>query len=563
MYSLNKCKSIRELQQWLKYSNVSDEDILIITPKFDGISLVVEGIVGDCWTRGDGEVGQKSNNHLACMIGSGYTEQIITFGEAIMSKENFKKYSDKYANPRNLVAGLFNRGEPGSELKDVDYIRYGSDGNEDKINQIGRLNLINKIECKYLILRAKEFFQHNSEFLEESLTVLFNDWGKDYQIDGLVIDINSKDLRDKLGREENLNPKYARAYKNPKWSGTVEVKVTGVTWQVSKQGKMKPVIQIEPTAFGGVTISNVTGYNAAYIIDNHIAVDSVIEITRSGDVIPKHLNTISYDDFEMVVMMDKIATCPCCDGQTKWDETMTELICSNSDCEEQKIMKLVHFFNTLEIEEFGEPSIRKFYGVGCTTVYKILNATKENILIIPGLGLSSANKLRTQFDRLYYTGILLAKLIDALDVMQGKVGEKTIQLILDNLPEERIQFGHSSVSDLIKINGIAEITATIYLEGIRRYAEVASEFINIIKVSHIQTPKAEVKGNKWEGAKICFTGVRPSKEQEKEIQEQGGEVVSGVSKNTTHLVVKDLGSSSSKMEAAKKLGIQILTLNKL
>jgi dUTPase len=47
MYSLNKCKSVRELQQWLKYSNVSDEDILIITPKFDGISLVVEGIVGD------------------------------------------------------------------------------------------------------------------------------------------------------------------------------------------------------------------------------------------------------------------------------------------------------------------------------------------------------------------------------------------------------------------------------------------------------------------------------------------------------------------------------------
>jgi len=130
MFSLDKVKTVEEIEKWMRSKNLSPGAFIVITPKYDGISLVVEELVGNCWTRGDGEVGQRSNKHFASMPHRGYSRQETTFGEAIMSKKNFKNYKDKFANPRNMVAGLFNRDELVEDLKDVDYIRYGSDNLE-------------------------------------------------------------------------------------------------------------------------------------------------------------------------------------------------------------------------------------------------------------------------------------------------------------------------------------------------------------------------------------------------------------------------------------------------
>jgi len=184
------------------------------------------------------------------------------------------------------------------------------------------LNHLNIIEVPF-------YFFETQTLTEATLNKIYSEWSVDYQIDGLVIDIDNAQKRKELGREENMNPAYARAYKNPEWSGSAEVKVKRINWQVSKQGKLKPVIQVEPTEVDGVVISNVTGINAAYVFDNNIAEDSVIKIIRSGMVIPKHIETVSFEGYECKLLQDEMATCPCCDSQTKWDETMTELICSN------------------------------------------------------------------------------------------------------------------------------------------------------------------------------------------------------------------------------------------
>lgn len=560
MYSLDKCKSIEEVKKWLISNKISEEEILIITPKYDGISLVTIESEDQAWTRGDGEVGQQSHIHFSKMNDKHCGVDIIAFGEAIMSKKNFEKYKEKFANPRNLVAGLFNRDEAGKELKDVDYIRYGVSDSNDKINQIGALNLINEVECKYLILRVKEFFTQTTEFIEQSLTELYKDWSKDYNIDGLVVDINSKVTREKLGREENMNPKYARAIKLPKWSEEATVKVTGVTWQVSKQGKLKPVIQIEPTELAGVTISNVTGYNAKYVFDNNIAEDSIIKIVRSGDVIPKHIETIAKIQYYLLKQEQELGLCPSCKSHTKWDETFTELLCTNPECKEMKIMKLVHFFNVLEIEDFGEPSIRTLYNYGWETLQDILTLKRESLIVIDGFAEKSANKLLVQFERLSFEGVPFAKLLHALDYCDGKIGEKTIQLILDNIDEDRL-LDLYDIEELVKINGISYITANIFIKAISKFFEKEAEFQFPVIVSYFQTPKQEVTGDKYKGMKLCFTGCRPTKEQEQEIQSQGGEIVSGVSKTTTHLVVKDISSSSSKTQKAKELGIKIISYN--
>ena len=425
MYSLNKVKSLDEIKQWLKSNNISDDELLVITPKYDGISLCVEESFDFCWTRGDGEVGQRSDNHYVRMNDKCCGKNTLSFGEAIMSKEKFLKYKDKFANPRNMVAGLFNRDEPGDELEDVEYIRYGSNKNDlSKAEQLGELNKLNTTRVNFYICDL-------AWLTEEKLDNLYKSWSQDYQIDGLVIDINNSQLREELGREENMNPKYARAYKNPEWSGSAEVKVTGVTWQVSKQGKLKPVINIEPTEVSGVTIENVTGYNAAYVFDNNITEDSIIKIIRSGDVIPKHIETISFDGYECTLLQDEVSICPCCSQPTKWDETMIELICTNPDCQDKQIAKLVHFFSTLEIEDFGEPSIRTFYLHGFKTIEAILNMKQIDIVDIEGFGVKSSVKLLSQFGKLKSEGVCLAKLLHAYDYFDGMIGEKTIQKIFD------------------------------------------------------------------------------------------------------------------------------------
>jgi len=560
MYSLNKCKSLEEIKQWMKSKGLSDMIYLTLTPKFDGISLSVNEYLKYAWTRGDGEFGQNSTLHFENLNGVGeLCSDLYSFGEAIMSKKNFEKYRDKYANPRNLVAGLFNRDEPTEALQDVDYIRYGVSFEDNKSEQLIYLNkYFNEVK---VLFRTIKIIDLTTPLLEE----LYQKWSEEYQIDGIVIDVEDMDLRKSLGREENMNPAYAIAYKNPEWSGSAIVKVIGITWQVSKQGKLKPVIQIEPTEVAGVVISNVTGYNAKYVFDNNIAEGSIIKIVRSGEVIPKHIETISWITDQIERLADELVECPCCGELTTWDETFTEILCTNPDCKDIRIAKLVHFFSTLEIEDFGEPSIRKLYDEAhFETIESILRANEYTLTGVSGWGQKSTEKLLNQFITLDKTGVPFAKFIHALDVMEGKVGEKTIQLICDNLSNHQIYgIQKTEISQLVAIDGVAEATAKVFLKGMESFRE---SIALPIEFTYLKTPKQEVVGDRFKDQKLCFTGCRPSKELEKEIQSQGGEVVSGVSSKTTTLVVKDMSDktlSSSKAQKAKEFGIKIVTINTL
>ena len=131
MASLDKKKSLDEIKKWAESVNIKETDIIIITPKYDGISLLTSG--SNCWTRGDGFIGQNSSEHYSLM-NSGEILRAEVFGEAIMKKKVFEeKYSSDYKSARNLVAGLFNRDIPSIFLEDVDFIKYGTIIQKDKL----------------------------------------------------------------------------------------------------------------------------------------------------------------------------------------------------------------------------------------------------------------------------------------------------------------------------------------------------------------------------------------------------------------------------------------------
>ena len=111
MFSMNKIKTMEEISDWCRLKGISKNEEVIITPKFDGLSLCVDETKDTATTRGDGFIGQNSNEHYKLINNklNKNTNFSITYGEAIMSKKVFlDKYSKEFANPRNLVAGMLN-----------------------------------------------------------------------------------------------------------------------------------------------------------------------------------------------------------------------------------------------------------------------------------------------------------------------------------------------------------------------------------------------------------------------------------------------------------------------
>lgn len=561
MFSLEKVKTVDEIVRWAKdVWGLSSNDRVVITPKYDGISLLVDETTNDCWTRGDGTEGQNSRDHYRYVNhGNPMNKRgCFTFGEAIIPIGMFLKNVKPlgYKSARNAVAGAFNADDFNAQvLGNTAYVRYGiMDSDRDKSMQLAELrNDYGNYATQYWVTSAGVF--DDSKTALTYLNDLFESI-KNFKCDGLVIEVDNKTKREELGRLPNGNPRYAIAYKNPDWQERFTTKVKKIEWSISKDGKAKPVIVFDPVEFDGATVSRCTGYNAKYITDNHISPNAYIVVSRSGDVIPKHLETVSYSVELFREMCDGMMICPSCGEPLKWDGTFTDIVCTNFDCKEKKIKQITYFFATLETEEMQEATIRKFYEGGLDSVEKIVNASEKELSQIGGIGAKLSKKLRKQFDSYAENGVPFAKLLSAYNVFGGVIGEKTCQMIFDSSSDEDIDTifkeGKTPMKTLLSINGVAETTAKIFNNGIGIFFYVigASPFpISYVKSNVVLADNPE---------SVCFTGFR-NKEWEERLSKEGHKVVSGVSKNTTILVTKDKESSSSKVKKAKELSIPILT----
>lgn len=561
MFSLEKVKTVDEIVRWVKdVWELSSNDRVVITPKYDGISLLVDETTNDCWTRGDGTEGQNSRDHYRYVNhGNPMNKKgCFTFGEAIIPIGMFLKNVKPlgYKSARNAVAGAFNADDFNAQvLGNTAYIRYGiMDPDRDKSMQLAELyNDYDPYATQYWVTSAGVFDDNKTALTY--LNDLFESI-KNFKCDGLVIEVDNKTKREELGRLPNGNPRYAIAYKNPDWQERYTTKVQKIEWSVSKDGKAKPVIVFSPVEFDGATVSRCTGYNAKYITDNHISPNAYIVVSRSGDVIPKHLETVSYSVELFREMCDGMMICPSCGNPLKWDETLTDIVCINPDCKEKKIKQIAYFFATLETEEMQEATIRKFYEGGLDSVEKIVNASEKELSQIGGIGAKLSKKLRGQFDKYADNGVSFAKILTAYNVFGGVIGEKTCQMIFDSLSDEDIDTifkkGKAPMKSLLAVPGVAKTTANIFNNGI-------GIFFYIIENSPF--PISYVKNNVVladNPESVCFTGFR-NKEWEERLSKEGHKVASGVSKNTTILVTKDKESSSSKVKKAKELSIPILT----
>lgn len=175
-----------------------NEDRLIITPKFDGISLCVDEYNKKAWTRGNGEVGQNCTSHFEQMINHGFkdvkrTEGYYTFGEAIFRNSTFLtlKKRTNYKSARNAVAGLVNSPTVSPNMRDVQYVRYGySNEDWDKVSMIAFMNDNSSVKVRY-VETFVETIIHSEKMFNEYMDNIFKGITNDYKCDGLVIDVDS------------------------------------------------------------------------------------------------------------------------------------------------------------------------------------------------------------------------------------------------------------------------------------------------------------------------------------------------------------------------------------
>lgn len=555
MASLNKCKTIQEIKDWIRLKGIPKDELVIITPKFDGLSLCVDERDNIAITRGDGEFGQKSDEHYRYIKNHLYDVDIntydtfgplyfdYTYGEVMMPKKKFlDSYSNDFANPRNLVAGLLNSKTVDSSLKsslgDCNYIKYGAILHptknvvfNTKQEILDELNVGQNEKINYHICKV-------SDLTEKLLIDLFHKLSPDYEIDGVVIELNSLTLQEQLGRETSSdNPCWARAFKHASFEQSAESEVIGISWNISKQGYLKPILHINPIRLDGVTVSNVTGNNARFVKDMGLGIGAVVKVKRSGMVIPLIVDVIKTVPFVMPNVPD-----------IDWNDNGVELV-TLTETDEERFKQAVSFFKILEVDNVGEGVVRQLWDAGFDSIKSILELTPDKLYKLEGFGKRKASIVYNNIQS-KIKDVELSKLQHATGIFNG-LGSKKLVLLeqFDTKP---------TLEEVMSIEGFAETSAQFYLDGYDEFFKLSKELPITVK-KKVETIKS---GNDLDGMVFVFTGVRRS-DLEQTILSKGGSIGSGVSKNTTHLVMKSVGSGSSKEKKAIDLGVKIITVEQL
>lgn len=531
MASMEKAKSVSDLLDWMRLKGIPKTVYLVISPKYDGISLAKEESSKKAWTRGskDNSGGLRSDEHLV-YINDVTLDAPYTFGEVIISRENWVKAKEGFDgdSARNGVAGLFRRDYVSDELQYVDFIRYGVIGKNFKLksDMFDFLNATQKVKVPYILKNIEELS-------EDSLKELFVIFSKNYDIDGLIIEVNDMSLWEDLGRERNGNPKWAVAYKG-NFEEVGETTCVAIEDNISKDGNIIPVAILNPIKLDGAVISRVTLNNYSFMKEMGIGVGSRVKVKRSGMVIPLIVEVIDKKEFVM----------PSIDCY--WDGVHLK---TTNETDEQKKKKLFAFFQILGVENVSDKTFDLLFDSGYKTVKDILSMSKKDFLTLERFG---ERKAEIVYDAIHSRtkNVPLAKLQHATGLFK-QLGSKKLALVehFETKP---------TFDEVMKIEGYSEISAGNYLSALDTFWE----YVQDLPITWTRTVKVVAESNELEGKSFVFTGYR-NKVAEAEIVKRGGTISSGVSKKTSYLVMAEKGSGSSKETKALELGVTVLDKDEL
>ena len=282
-----------------------------------------------------------------------------------------------------------------------------------------------------------------------------------YDIDGLVVFDNHC-----LYERKSENPKHAFAFKQLVNDDIAEVVVTNVVWNISKDGFLKPKVEIEPIKLCGVVIKCVTGFNADYITSNKIGAGALIQITRSGGVIPDILRVVKPavagqlpEDIEYV-----------------WSDSHVDIIIANMDNLEVRVKTIARFFE--DVNGLSEGNVRKIAESGFDSIHKIVAMSEADFLKVDGFKEKTAKKLHDGIrDKIY--GLDAISLAYKSNIFGRGFSKKKIESVLQQYPHVFDEDEEVTKEKLMAIKGMAEKSATAFMEKIPEFKTFMSAFINV------------------------------------------------------------------------------------
>ena len=542
--------------------------------KIDGlsVSLLYEGgKLVRAATRGDGTVGEDITHNAKTIkvIPLKLKEKvdIEVRGEIFMNKETLVKLNEErkkhnqplLQNCRNAAAGSIRQldSKVAAERKLDNFIYhlpdpldYGLHTHAEAIEYMRKLGF--KINPNNrLVKNINEVLEFIEEKAKQRPTL-------PYDIDGIVIKVNSIEQQQKLGYTAKY-PKWATAYKFP--AEEVLTKLTDIIFTVGRTGQITPNAVLEPVIVAGTTISRATLHNEDYVKEKDLKIGDVVSIRKAGDVIPevvevkKERRTGKEKDFEM------ITTCPMCNTNLVKKEGQVDYYCPNKKCPARSIESLIHFASrdAMNIDGLGDRIMEDFYNfhfiATLADIYSLKNH-EQDLTRLEGYGDKSVTNLLNAIEESKRNS--LERLLFGLGIPH--VGAKTAKILakkykdLDNLM-------NATGEELTTIPDIGEIIAKSVVEYFNdnHHRSVVEELKEIGLNTKYLGQEVE-ENSEFNGKTFVLTGslqLFTREEAEEKIEQLGGKASSSVSKKTSAVIVG--ANPGSKYEKAKELGIPIWT----
>lgn len=546
--------------------------------KLDGLSmeLVYEnGSLVRALTRGDGLVGEdvthnvKTIKSIPLKLKSKSPPELLEVrGEVLIFKKDFLEMNQAYeeqglqifANPRNAAAGTVRQLDPkiaaSRPLKFFAYslgaaegLSFSSQQNiEEQFAELGLPTLKKELTCCSSEVNDLVSYYHHIEKIRPTL---------DFDIDGIVIKVNSLSLQEDLGLVAR-SPRWATAAKfKPMQSETV---IEEIQVQVGRTGALTPVAIMKPVKVGGVTITNATLHNQDEIDRKDVRIGDTVVIQRAGDVIPEVVSVVLTKRPKNSVEFKLPSRCPVCDTKAVKQEDDAVLRCPNPQCPAIMIESIKHFVSrrAMNVEKVGEKLIETFVRVKLVKTFSDLYVLgKAELLELDRQGEKSVDNILKSIENSKKT--TLARFIYALGIRF--VGEQTAKLLAEHFLDIE-KFMKAESEELEKVPEIGPKVSSSILEWLKEKRN-QTEVKALLKAGIKFEKSTRNADGPLSGKSFLVTGTLPVKRDEAHefIERNGGKLLSGVSSKLSYLVVGD--DAGSKVDKAQSLGVAMISWEQL
>jgi DNA ligase (NAD+) len=558
---------------------VGDNVSYVCELKIDGLAVSLRyenGLFIQGATRGDGTIGEditanlKTIKSIPLRLRENATLEVR--GEAYMPKRSFEALNkakeergeELAANPRNAAAGSLRQLDPKiAATRNLDVFLYGIGGGEvnaashseglDYLDHLGFKTNKERRKC----LTINEVIEYVNSWVDKRPHL-------PYEIDGIVIKVDSYEQQSKLGTTAK-SPRWAIAYKFP--AEEVVTTLLDIELSVGRTGVVTPTAILKPVKVAGTTVGRASLHNEDLIREKDIKIGDQVVVKKAGDIIPEVVNVLAEQrtgderDFQMPTH------CPECESELVRFEGEVALRCINPKCPAQIREGLIHFVSrdAMNIEGLGEKVISQLFAEKLISdVADIYKLTYDQLIALERMGAKSVTNLLKAIEASKTNS--LEKLLFGLGIRHvGAKAAKTLAQSFDTMDK----LAAATKEDLVAINEIGDKMADSIVaffeqeEAEELLRELVAVGVNM-EYKGAKPVSVEESNSIFAGKTVVLTGKleQLSRNEAKEkIEALGGNVSGSVSKKT-HLVIagEDAGS---KLTKAEELGIEVWDEEKL